>query len=359
MQKTILDKFRAYSTEKFIPLQASLELTYRCNERCTHCYIEEFKDNPDRVLGLQEWTQVLKELRSAGTLYLILMGGEPMLSPLFWSISQTASDMGFHVSIISNGQKIKDLYTAKRLKESGVQLVTFSLYSLDEKVHDKMTAVKGSHEKLMKAIQFCLEAGVTVSINSLLTEANAKGVFDLYDWCQKNSLELKVDPNITPKLNGDLKPTKYRASKETLYWFYSERARRWAKSLPSPSMDNMDSYVCNAAKGKCAVNPYGELLPCIEVRESMGSLVTEKFSDIWNSDSAQKWRQPKVKDLKDIGSLELYGHCEHCPGMAKNEHGDPMKPTCYSKQVAEVKQQVFKEFQQEAKVPTDEIRDRV
>ena len=88
-------------------------------------------------------------------------------------------------------------------------------------------------------------------------------------------------------------------------------------------------------------------------------MVKEKFQDIWFNQAAEKWRKPKVKDLKDIGSLELYGHCEHCPGMAKNEHGDAMKPTCYSKQVAEVKQQVFKEFQKEVKVYSDEIRNSI
>ncbi|MCJ8277739.1 MAG: hypothetical protein MJK18_12925, partial [Bdellovibrionales bacterium] len=69
---SILDKFRNRSTESHRPLQASLELTYRCNERCTHCYIEEFRDDPKRVLKLQDWFKVLEELRAGGSLYLIL-----------------------------------------------------------------------------------------------------------------------------------------------------------------------------------------------------------------------------------------------------------------------------------------------
>ena len=32
------------------------------------------------------------------------------------------------------------------------------------------------------------------------------------------------------------------------------------------------------------------------------------------------------------------------PGMAKNEHGDPMKLTSYTKLVAEVKRSVAQEF---------------
>jgi radical SAM protein with 4Fe4S-binding SPASM domain len=343
MQSEIFQRFREKSVAEAIPLQASLELTYRCNERCTHCYIEEFKDDPKRILNKEGWFQVLTELRSAGTLYLILMGGEPTLSPYYFDIIERGAELGFHVSSISNGLKIKNQDYADRIKTAGLKLITFSLYSMNPEVHDKMTKVRGSHEKLMQAIDYCDKAGIKVSLNGLLTEANSRGIFDLYDWSMERGFELKVDPNITPKLNGDREPTQYRASRDTLLWFYRERTRRWKKSRPTPILETDNSYVCNAAKGKCAVNPYGELLPCIEIRESFGNLSQESFHDIWNSAPARKWREPRIKNLTDKGEPGLYGFCDHCPGMAKNEHGDPMKLTDYTKVVAEVKRQVYQE----------------
>ncbi|MCB0376873.1 MAG: radical SAM protein [Bdellovibrionales bacterium] len=348
MNKDLFEKVRKKSVEQAIPLQASLELTYRCNERCTHCYIEKFQDDPARILELDDWKKILKELRSAGTLYLVLMGGEPTLSSHFFSILNYGSDLGFYMSIISNGLKIQDIEYARKLKEGGLRLATFSLYSLDPLIHDKMTSVKGSHAKLMKAIFLCRDAGIKVSLNGLLTEANAKGIFDLYEWADTEGLELKVDPNVTAKLNGDMQPTLYRASRETLTWFYRERAKRWENALPTPVVEPSNAYVCNAAKGKCAVNPYGELLPCIEIREAFGSLVEKSFAELWASDKAIKWREPKIKDLSLGEHQAIYGFCDHCPGMAKNEHGKPMQLTDYTKVVAEVKSQVFREFQRES-----------
>ena len=210
-----LDRFRAQSVAKAIPLQASLELTYRCNERCTHCYIEEFKDDPQRKLTKEQWFKVLDELRSAGTLYVILMGGEAMLNPLFWDVAEYASSLNFHVSMISNGLKIQKLEVAQRLKDCGVQVVTFSLYSMDPAIHDKMTSVRGSLDKTLNAIELCDQVGIVPGINVLLTEANARGIFEIYDWCEEKNFECKVDPTVTPKLNGNLDPTKYRATKET------------------------------------------------------------------------------------------------------------------------------------------------
>ena len=47
------------------------------------------------VLDQESWFHVLKELRSGGVLYLILMGGEAMLSPHFWPILREGFFHGF------------------------------------------------------------------------------------------------------------------------------------------------------------------------------------------------------------------------------------------------------------------------
>lgn len=340
---SILDKFRVLSSMKAIPFQASLELTNRCNERCTHCYLETFEDDSKRILSKEDWFKVITELRGAGTLYLILMGGEAMLSPHFWDIAEFAHKLQFHVSMISNGLKINSAEVAQRLKSVGMNTITFSLYSLNPLIHDKMTQVKGSQQKTIQAIEFARAAGIEVTINTLLTEANAEGVFDLYDWAESRNLDMKVDPNITPKLNGDTSPTKFRASRETLLWFYRARSKRWPLGTPRPSLEVMDSHVCNAGKGKCAVNAYGELLPCIEIRESMGSLVKNSFAELWHKPVVEKWRNMKVKDLKGFESLYFQNFCDHCPGAAKNETGKHDELTSFTKIIASVKMQVAEE----------------
>ena len=47
----------------------------------------------------------------------------------------------------------------------------------------------------------------------------------------------------------------------------------------------------------------------------------------------------KWKQVKDVDQ-ETISFCDHCPGMAKNETGDPLKTTCFSKQVAKVKKEM-------------------
>jgi AdoMet-dependent heme synthase len=336
---SILDKFRQISSHQFIPMQASLELTNRCNERCTHCYIEEFKDDPKKVLTLEQWFIVLEQLRKAGTLFLILMGGEAMLNPLFWEILRKSYELSFHTSMITNGLKIQTVEVAQRLKESGLKNATISLYSLNPFTHDKMTRVRGSQQKTLNAIELCRAHGIDVTLNCLLTKENIEEIFELEDWALEKDLSLKVDPMITPKLNGNLEPTKYRASAQQLRSYYQEKIRRWPNGKPKVSGESLEDYTCNAGKGKCAVNAYGDLFPCIEIRDSLGNLLEKSFQELWHGEKVQPWRQMRWKQVKDVDQ-DTVSFCDHCPGMAKNETGDPLQTTCFSKQVAQIKKEL-------------------
>jgi MoaA/NifB/PqqE/SkfB family radical SAM enzyme len=333
---SILDKMRVRSSSQWIPMQASLELTNRCNERCGHCYLPSFKDESGKVLQLSEWYNVLEQLRSAGTFFLILMGGEAMLNPHFWDILAKASDLHFHVSMITNGLKITSFEVAQKLKQSGLINATISLYSHDPDVHDRMTKVKGSHIKTVNAIRWCRQAGIQVTVNCLLTKNNIDGVFDIEEWAMKEDLMIKFDPMITPKLDGNMDPTKLRATEEQLRWYYAEKIRRWPKGRPKSSGEQSSDYTCNAGKGKCAVTYSGDLLPCIEIREALGNLKTTKFSELWENHIASKWRSIKWGDIEGATD-QMRSFCDHCPGMAKNETGSPTQMTCYSKMVARVK----------------------
>ena len=336
---SIIDKWRNLSSANYRPLQASLELTNRCNERCTHCYLPSYKDDQERILSKEKWFEILAELRQAGVLYLILMGGEAMLNPLFWPIAQEASRLGFSLAMITNGLLITE-QSAKKLADTGFSDITISFYSLNPEIHDRMTKVYGSQRRTQKAIEICLKNNLRVGVNCLLTEANIDSYFELADWCIDRKIEIKFDPIITPKFGGDLEPTKFRAKPDQLRRFYRRLVDKWPDGCPQPAMDSSDGHVCNAGKGKCAVTAYGELLTCIDIREPIGDLTKNKFADIWNNYVGRKWREFKNRDIKGLDKL-TGSFCDHCPGMAFNEVGDPMQATDYSKMLAQIKYETY------------------
>src|SRR6202022_4039933 len=96
-----------------------------------HCYLDNYTDDKKRILTLNQWEHVLSELKKAGVLYVILMGGEAMLNPFFWQISESAAQKGFAVSMITNGLKITTQEVANQIASVGFSHVTVSLYSLN------------------------------------------------------------------------------------------------------------------------------------------------------------------------------------------------------------------------------------
>ena len=59
-----------------IPLGVHLDLTYRCNERCVHCYL----DHDDQgEMTFDEVSGLLGQMAEAGVFLLTLSGGEPLL----------------------------------------------------------------------------------------------------------------------------------------------------------------------------------------------------------------------------------------------------------------------------------------
>lgn len=331
---SLIDRYRLERLKSHRPFKGTIELTYRCNERCRHCYLEKFEDDQTRILTLLQWKKILHELKSGGVLFLDLIGGEPMLHPHFWEILEYGVELGFAMGMITNGLLINER-SAKRLKETGINQVTLSLYSLEPQIHDTMTTLPGSHQRTTKAMGLLKKNGISFSLNCLLTRTNIAGFFELADWCESIGVRLAPDPFVTPKMNNDPAPTLLRATKEQLYAYYREYARRYGQT--TPVAHRPEDYVCGVGKLKCAVNPYGELLTCLEVRESLGILHQESFDKLWfKNPKARWWRELKNKDVKGLSDLSRSA-CDHCPGSSAQELGDPLALTPYSKELSQIK----------------------
>ena len=59
-----------------IPLGVQLDVTYRCNERCVHCYLDH-DDHGEMTTA--EIKDLLDQMADAGVFFLILSGGEIFL----------------------------------------------------------------------------------------------------------------------------------------------------------------------------------------------------------------------------------------------------------------------------------------
>jgi MoaA/NifB/PqqE/SkfB family radical SAM enzyme len=339
----ILTDFRVASSASLVPFQATVELTYRCNERCGHCYLTTYDDHADGrpPLEAHEWKRIFGELADAGTMVLIFIGGEAMMHPRFWELAEDAASRAFALGLVTNGLLINEK-TADRMAALGFYQVSVSLYSADAQVHDRMTSRKGSHALTTAAIERLRARSIDVVVNCLLTAENIDRCHELEDWGAARGVRVQFDPLVTAKTDGSLGSTQTRASSEQILAYY-RRARERGKGPAPAYVGGKEDPVCNQGRGKCAINAYGDLLTCLEVRDPIGSLRSASFADLWASPKAQALRSPRNGDLK-FDPLSGDGEfCDHCPGMATAETGDRLAPVPFLMELARIKRQVFEE----------------
>jgi heme d1 biosynthesis radical SAM protein NirJ len=146
-------------------------LVRRCNLTCKHCYsISADIDFPGELSTAQVF-EVMHDLRAFQVPVLILSGGEPLLRPDIFAISQRAKAMGFYVGLSTNGTLI-DRTNIGRIAAIGYDYVGISIDGIRE-THDRFRQKAGAFDASMHAIRLCRDAGIKVGMRFTPTQDNA------------------------------------------------------------------------------------------------------------------------------------------------------------------------------------------
>lgn len=147
-------------------------LIRRCNLACQHCYsISADIDFPGE-LTTREIEATMDDLRAFGVPVLILSGGEPLLHPEIFAISQRAKAMGFYVGLSTNGTLIDEALLPK-IAAVGYDYVGISLDGL-RTTHDRFRRKAGAFDASLSAARLLRDAGIKVGLRFTLTQDNAQ-----------------------------------------------------------------------------------------------------------------------------------------------------------------------------------------
>jgi MoaA/NifB/PqqE/SkfB family radical SAM enzyme len=150
--------------------QLFLELTARCNERCTHCYAES---SPERTEALSEPVvmSALDDAAELGFARVQLTGGDPLVSDLCVPAARHALGLGIgQVEVYTNGLALIGR-TYEQLAALGVRFA-FSFYSHEPATHDAITRTPGSHRRTLAAIERAVRDGLVVRASVIVMDAN-------------------------------------------------------------------------------------------------------------------------------------------------------------------------------------------
>ena len=311
-----------------VPLSVHIDVTYRCNERCGHCYL----DHDDHgEMTTSEIKEILDQLAVAGTFFLTFSGGEVFLRRDFLELVAYARTRLFNVKVKTNAVMIREL-EARELRRLGVEQVQISVYSHRPEVHDAITRLPGSLNRTIRAIRFLKAQGIKVTIANVLMKDN----FADYKGTQALALELGVhytlDPTVTPKMDGDRSVLGLRVAGESLPDVFHDASlvgnvEEYCAPPPAPGEDILDGYPCSAGHTSCYITPYAEVFPCVQFPIVCGNLRQQSFESIWqNAPQFHQVRAIRARDLTTCSGCSHVGTCSRCPGLAYLE-GDMRGPS--------------------------------
>jgi len=135
----------------YVPETTRIDITGRCNLRCTHCQADMFLGKKHLELSTQEWKSVFVQLASSGAMTLSFLGGEPFLRKDFLDLLEFASQLGLRTTVTTNGTLITEKIVS-RLVDSTNTYTVFSLDGPTDASHDAIRG-RGSFSKTISAIE--------------------------------------------------------------------------------------------------------------------------------------------------------------------------------------------------------------
>lgn len=333
-----IDTVFAQAVRGNVPLSVNFELTYRCNLRCSHCYVV---DRGEKELKFNEVTGILDQLAAEKCLFLTLTGGEALLREDFLDIANYSHKKGFALKIFTNGtlineSAVRDLAGLKPLK------VGISIYGADAATHDRLTGVPGSFKRSLRALRLLNKHGVFTIVKCLLMKENVAQLEKMEKLAREMGATFEFDPIVTPRNDGNRDPLKHQIDEADLHRLLSQETEVPGK-INQRVRPSTESAICGAGRDSCNISPGGEVYPCVALPMPLGNLRQQSLFDIWRGAEALKLRKFNFTDLYKCISCPDLEYCTRCWGLAAVESGDHLGPAEINCRIARIRHRISDE----------------
>lgn len=306
-------------------------LTVECDQYCKHCYMFDDKtyanqkNNPmkfDEIIKLiDEYLNFVKKMKSHP--YVVIIGGDPLLSPLLWPLLEYLSKKKVPVSIAGNSYHITDS-VAKKLKDFNVLNYQISLDGMKE-MNDFLRK-SGSFDDALRAFKILHNNGINTLVMFTLSKLNKDDLIPLYRFVQSQDyIDSIAFDKLVPTGNGEelreylFTPEEYRDYLLELYKYIVIKATRmtlgfkdnlwklllYELGLTIPFDEDIKRICtgCFAGISSIAVLADGTVLSCRRLGMEIGKFPDERLEEIIKNNELV----PKVRNLS------LYNKCYECP----------------------------------------------
>jgi radical SAM protein with 4Fe4S-binding SPASM domain len=323
------------------------ETTKRCNLRCAHCRaVPQDAPSPEE-LSREEGFRLLEAIAETGPYLLVMTGGEPLLRQELFEWADYGSLRDLKIALATNGTLVTRP-VAQRIVDAGFKRVSISLDGPDAGTHDRFRRVPGAFDKAVDGFIHLKELGMSMQVNSTVTQHNRHRLEELYELVRKLGadawhifllvpvgcgLEIADAVQLTPRDYEEVlfwidevavRETKRRlevratcaphvqrirlqrqamAAGKALSGKREATASEAQETLHESRVTNQTRRGCLAGIGICFISHAGDVYPCGYLPLPAGNVRHQPLAAIWD-------QAPVFADLRDPNRLR--GKCLVC-----------------------------------------------
>ncbi len=325
-----IEEMQTWMYEKKFLFSLFIELTYRCNLKCVHCYNP--KDAGARELDFDLCKKAIDDAWELGCFRVTFSGGECTLHSRFAELVRYAKSKRISVEIFTNGQLMaEDESLCREILGQYPYRIGVSLYSTDKTMHERVTSVKGSFEKTYSLIKKLRSRNVNVQIKNFLLNFNCFDCIGVKRFADAIGATSVADISLIPTIEGDKSTLRYALDEDELIKLYGDPASPLyvGKGFVPLDFDEIkDDTPCLGGFTGLCVTPSGGVVVCVSLPLPLGDLNRTSLTDIWlaaargeQSSALYRWQSTRISDFAQCYKEEYCRFCNLCPGMGYLENG--------------------------------------
>jgi radical SAM protein with 4Fe4S-binding SPASM domain len=306
--------------------------TQACNLRCTYCY-QDATVARAHELSTAEGMDLVDQAAEAGATSFIFTGGEPFSRRDLLELARHSKARGMQTNVITNGHFV----TPSRAVDVATTFdrITVSLDHGIPEHHDRFRG-DGSWKRAARAIDLLLDAGATVDVNSVVSQAGLADVGELLKFVRRRQVaEHRIVPQypmgrgagtrgeeLSPGELLDLEDELHRTGETVAEPGDGDHGR-----FPATASKGVRRSHCGAGFSEVSVDPEGWVYPCklLQYPANRTSNVRKRrLADIFATDPLLAHIQrPFVGTLQPCSTCIIRNHCGGgCRGIHASFTGD-------------------------------------
>jgi MoaA/NifB/PqqE/SkfB family radical SAM enzyme len=264
------------------PYAALFELTYVCNHACSFCYN---CPTGQKEMSTQQVFESLRKIADFGVLFITFSGGEPLCRKDFFEIAREAQRLHFAIRIYTNAFLIDDAMAERLKQEVHPFELEISLHGARPETHEALTRVPGSFNKLVAAVRALRKRDMKVLLKTPITRLNMGEVREIKALAASSRRRPAFrcgHHSQGRRRPGAARDGSRRGVHEALV---VGRVRGRARGAGSLKRDDSEiSAVCGTGRSGFAMDPYGNIYPCVQWRRKVANILeVSSLREIWRA----------------------------------------------------------------------------